>query len=159
MPGATNLRNFTHNTYAGYVQDKWKVLPNFTINMGVRYEYWTPLNETNGLYLAPRLENGDLKATVLDPNAVLDFIGGPSGRPFYKADKNNFAPNIGFAWDPFKEGKTSIRGGYMIAYVNDNVVTAVRNNVSTSSGLQFAEHAVEPHLDTRGGTHDSRAGL
>ena len=138
VPGATNLRNFTHNTYAGYVQDKWKVLPNFTINMGVRYEYWTPLNETNGLYLAPRLENGDVKATLLDPNAVLDFIGGPSGRPFYKADKNNFAPNIGFAWDPFKEGKTSIRGGYMIAYVNDNVVTAVRNSVTTSSGLQFA---------------------
>ncbi len=138
VPGATNLRNFTHNTYAGYVQDKWKVLPNFTINMGVRYEYWTPLNETNGLYLAPRLENGDVKATLLDPNAVLDFIGGPSGRPLYKADKNNFAPNIGFAWDPFKEGKTSIRGGYMIAYVNDNVVTAVRNSVATSSGLQFA---------------------
>ncbi len=138
VPGATNLRNFRQSTYAGYIQDKWKVLPNFTINMGVRYEYWTPLDEINGLYLAPRLENGDLKATVLDPNAVLDFIGGPSGRPFYKADKNNFAPNIGFAWDPSKEGKTSIRGGYMIAYVNDNLVTAVRNNVGTSNGLQFA---------------------
>ena len=137
VPGATNLRNLDFNTYAGYVQDKWKIAPNFTINVGVRYEYWTPLDETNGLYLAPVLENGNVKATVLDPNAVLNFIGGPSGRPFYKADKNNFAPNIGFAWDPFKAGKTSIRGGYMIAYVNDNVVTAVRNSVATSNGLQF----------------------
>jgi hypothetical protein len=138
VPGATNLRHLSISTYAAYLQDKWKVLSNFTINLGLRYEYWTPLDERDGLFLAPRLENNDVKATLLDPNAVLDFIGGPSGRPFYHADKNNFAPNVGFAWDPFKKGKTAIRGGYMIAFVNDNVVTAVRNNVNTSNGLQFA---------------------
>ena len=90
--------------------------PNLTLNIGVRYEYWTPIDERNSLYLAPRLQNNDVRASVMDPNAVLDFIGGSAGRPFYKADKNNFAPNVGFAWDPFKGGKTSIRGGYMIAY-------------------------------------------
>jgi hypothetical protein len=138
VPGATNLRQLTHSTWAGYGQDKWKVLPNLTLNLGIRYEYWTPLNEQNSLFLAPRLQNNDAKASVLDPNAILDFIGNSAGRPFYKADKNNFAPNIGFAWDPFKKGKTSIRGGYMIAYVNDNVVTTIRNNVTTSSGLSSA---------------------
>jgi len=138
VPGATNLRQLTHSTWAGYIQDKYKLRSNMTLNIGVRYEYWTPIDEKNSLYLAPRLENNNVKATVLDPNAILDFIGKSSGRPFYNSDKNNFAPNIGFAWDPFKEGKTSIRGGYMIAFVNDNVVTTVRNSVTTSSGLSFA---------------------
>jgi hypothetical protein len=137
VPGATNLRDFTWNTYAPYVQDKWKIRPNLTLNLGLRYEYWTPLNEKHGLYLAPILQNNNPIQTLLNPNAVLDFIGGPSGRSFYHADKKDFAPNIGFAWDPFKDGKTSIRGGYMIAYVNDNLIATIRNSVGTSSGLSF----------------------
>src|SRR4029077_11417772 len=138
VPGATNLRRLTQSTWAGYVQDKWRVRPNLTLNLGVRYEYWTPVDERDSLFLAPRLQNNDVRASVLDPNAVLDFIGGSSGRPFYKADKNNFAPNVGFAWDPFKSGKTSVRGGYMIAFVNDNMITTIRNSVTTRNGFSFA---------------------
>jgi len=138
VPGATNLRQMEQTTYAAYVLDKWRVRPNLTLSLGVRYEYWTPMDEKSGLFLAPRLTSGSAQAAVLDPNAVLDFIGGPSGRPFYKADRNNFAPNLGFAWDPFKQGKTSIRGGYSITYVNDNIVTTFRGAVSQNSGLAFA---------------------
>jgi hypothetical protein len=141
VPGATNLRHLTQNTHAAFVQDKWRVRPNFTLNLGVRYEYWTPMDETNGLYLAPRLENNDARASVLDPNAVLDFIGGPSGRQFYHPSKANFAPNLGFAWDPSGHGKTSIRGGYSISYVNDNMVTTMRSAVGQTSGLAFANSA------------------
>jgi hypothetical protein len=137
VPGATNLRQMSQTTYAAYVMDKLRLRPNLTVNVGLRYEYWTPIDEKNGLFLAPRLENGSAKDSVLDPNAILDFIGGPSGRPFYHADRNNFAPNIGFAWDPFKKGTTSIRGGYSISYVNDNLVTTFRAAVSQNSGLAF----------------------
>lgn len=137
VPGATNLRQLTQKTYAGYAMDKFRVRRNFTLNFGVRYEYWTPIDEKNGLFLAPRLQNNDARASVLDPSAVLDFIGGPSGRPFYGADKNNFAPNVGFAWDPFKNGTTSVRGGYSISYVNDNLVATFRSVLTQNQGLQF----------------------
>jgi hypothetical protein len=137
VPGATNLRQLSYSTYAFYLQDKWKLRPNLTLNLGLRYEYWTPMSEKNSLYLAPKLENNDAKASVLDPNAVLDFIGG-SSRSLYNASTHNFAPNVGFAWDPFGKGKTSIRGGYMIAYVNDNLATTARSIAGYSQGLQFA---------------------
>jgi hypothetical protein len=134
VAGATNLRHLSYNTYAGYAQDNWRVLPRLTVSLGMRYEVWTPIEEANSLYLTPRLENNNIVQTLLDPNAVLDFSGGPSN-PLYKTDKNNFAPNVGVAWDPTGSGKTSVRAGYMIAYVNDNVVTAINNNAGTAIGL------------------------
>jgi hypothetical protein len=138
VPGATNLRQLRQSVWSAYAQDKWRVRRNLTLNLGVRYEYWTPMDEKNGLFLAPRIQNDDVKASVLDPNAVLDFIGGPSGRPFYRVDKINFAPNVGFAWDPFQKGKTSVRGGYSISFVNDNMVTTFRGVLNQSQGLGFA---------------------
>lgn len=135
--GATNLRHLSLDTFAGYVQDNWKVLPRLTVSLGLRYEYWTPLDEQDSLFLAPRLENNNIIQTLMDPSAVVDFIGKSAGTPFYKSDKNSLAPNIGLAWDPTGSGKTAIRAGYTISYVNDNVVTAVRN-VFSASGLASA---------------------
>ena len=140
--GATNLRELDWATHSLYFQDNWKLTRNLTVNLGLRYEYWTALDEKNGLYLSPVLKNNDAKATMLDPNATLDFIGGPSGRPFYKSDKNNFAPNLGMAWTIAP--KTVLRGGYSISFVNDNLISTVRNNVGTANGLQSA--ATLPNL-------------
>src|SRR5262249_21895978 len=53
--------------------------------------------------------------------------GGKGTRPFYKPDKNNFAPNFSFSWDPFGEGKTAIRGGYSISYVIDSLIQTAEN--------------------------------
>lgn len=134
VPGAGERRNFLYDTYAGYIQDRWKVNRKLTLTLGVRYEYWSILKEKNNLWLIPALVNNDLIATLRSPDLVHDFVG-TGGRSLYRPDRNNFAPNIGVAWDPFGDGKTSIRGGYSISYFNDETLTAVRNNANTNPGL------------------------
>ena len=80
----------------------------------------------------------DLSLGVLsDPIAVLDFAGKGTGRDFLAKDLNNWAPNFSFAWDPFSSGKTSVRGGFSIAYAIDNNATVLNNAaVAGNAGLQ-----------------------
>jgi hypothetical protein len=136
--GQTNGRNLTFDTYSGYVQDNWKVARNFTVQAGIRYELFTRVNERDALSLTPVLiENNPIK--TLMSNATLDFGGTSVDRPYYKKDLNNFAPNLGMAWTPFKDGKTVLRAGYSLNFVNDGHIAAVNNAVvSTNSGLQQA---------------------
>lgn len=94
--GATNRRHDTLFNYAGYLADSWKVRPRLTLNLGLRYEYFTAVDERDGLALMPRLIDGNPITTLLS-NATLDFAGKAADRPFYNADKNNFAPNLGLA--------------------------------------------------------------
>ena len=105
---------------AGYVQDDWRVKSNLTLNMGLRYEFATlPTNATtlpavtvNGYTIAaaPIQEIVSLTGCGASPTAC-----GPVGVNTFIASnptKNNWEPRIGFAYDPFKDGKTSIRGGF-----------------------------------------------
>jgi hypothetical protein len=131
--GATNLRHYRYGSIAGYVQDNWKVLPRLTLNLGMRYDYWDRVDERDGLALLPRL-NGNFLQTLLS-NATIDFAGKDAGHPFYNRDLNNFAPNVGFAWDVFGTGKTAVRGGYSISYVNDDLLTTVRQDTQSAAGL------------------------
>ena len=54
---------------------------------------------------------------------------------FYDKDINNFGPAVGFAWDVFKDGRTSIRGGYSLSFVNEETVTVGTNSTGTNAGL------------------------
>ena len=136
VSGAPLTRNWRRNNYAGFVQDQWKIRPRLTMMAGLRYDFFSPVDEANGLILMPVLQNGNPINTLLS-DATLDFAGGNSGRPIYNKDWNNLAPNLGLAWDVFGDGKTAVRAGYSFNYVEDNNVPTVNNSSTTNNGLQF----------------------
>ena len=132
--GSQNIRNWRYGTYAGFGHDQWKVMRRLTLTLGVRWDYFKPVDEANGLVLMPVLQNGNTIATMLS-NASLDFAGSGTSRPIYNKDLNNFAPNFGFAWDVFGNGHTAVRGGFSINYVDDDNIAVVNNSANTNSGL------------------------
>src|SRR5215471_7988385 len=142
----------TWNRYVEYVyiQDSWKVMSNFTLNYGVRYELPGALAEgrDSGSNLVPGVGMVKLNSNLLinvDPTlqgtAALSLtpVNGvklPSNGQFNKATKN-FAPFVGFAWSPkilpsiFGDGKTVIRSGFRLSY--DDVFA----NIPVNMGLNY----------------------
>jgi hypothetical protein len=111
-----NARNNIRSkgTYA-FAQDEWRLRPNLTLTLGVRYEYSTPKLDTQGrsFSVVPGAQSTKF------PNAPLGLVfpgdpGAPRGTNF--PDKDNFGPRVGFAWSPGSSSKTSIRGGVGIFY-------------------------------------------
>lgn len=137
VPGIPNERNLSLNNLAFYFQDNWRLRSNLTVRYGMKWEYFSPMREDDNLGLLPVL-NGDVKSTLLAPNTTLDFL---KGNP-YNPDRNNFGPTFGIAWDPFKDGKTSVRGGYTMAFVNEETLTVVRNAIDTNAGLSTTSQLV-----------------
>lgn len=133
VKGAEQRRNLSFYALGFYGSDTWRIRENLTLNLGMRYDYYDPVQERDGIGLLPV---GGLEA-LRDPNLVIDLAGGGNGtRPFYHPDKNNFAPNISFSWDPFKSGKTAIRGGYSVNFVIDSVIQASENSaIDGNDGL------------------------
>src|SRR6185369_9186787 len=105
------------NNLAPYFRDNWRIRRNLTLTLGLRWEYFGPVGIDNGLMIQPKVVNGNAPATLLS-NATLDFVPDP----LYKRDLNNFAPNVGAAWDIRGNGKLVMRAGYSVAYANDNVI-------------------------------------
>jgi hypothetical protein len=134
VPGQANTRNFKLSEYDFYLQDNWKVFPRLVLTLGLRYDLPGVADEANSLALLPVVQNGNPVQTLLS-NATLNFAGASAGRPWYGKAYKDFAPNFGFAWDVFGKGKTAIRGGYAINYVNDQALLAPQTLTEANSGL------------------------
>jgi len=105
---------------SAYAQDDWKVLPNLTLNLGIRWEYGSPYSEQNN-YVS-NFDPTSQTVLTLSPGAVLGngitptHGDGVYGKTLVDPDLNDFAPRIGFAYSP--GGNISIRGGFGTSYVH-----------------------------------------
>ena len=83
----------------------------------MRWEYFAPVLERDGLLIQPTLINNNPVQTLIG-NASLNF----AGSNLYHKDLNNFAPNAGFVWDVFGSGNTVVRGGYSVHFTNADIL-------------------------------------
>jgi len=93
--GATGPRHLEQEYYIGYAQDEWHVSPRFTLNYGVRYDYYTPMREANNLQVKFNIDTG-----VIDPNTT----------PLFRSTKTNVQPRVGATYAASE--KTIVRGGF-----------------------------------------------
>lgn len=122
VPGHILPRLIHQSIIGGYVIDDFRIRPSLTLNLGLRYEMSTVPYTLDG-----RVSNN------VDLNAATPTLGNPWWQnPTYR----NFEPRVGFAWDPFHDGKSSVRGGFGIF---DVLPLYAEITTSAAQGFPFAE--------------------
>lgn len=131
LPGTITPRHERASLFGGYLQDDWRWRPNLTLNLGLRYEASTVPSETQG-----KLENlRDL--TAMPPG----HLGSPL---FNNPTLRNFEPRVGFSWDPFRNGKTAVRGAFGIFDILPLIATVSKPYVAPAPFTELVAAANLP---------------
>ena len=165
-------RHFKSNEVETYLQDSWRVKPNFTVTVGARYTLLQPPYEITGLQVSPTTSidswfNQRAKGMLHgQPYAPLLQIGldgkANNGSPYWAMDYKNIAPRFAFAWSPSSNGtgwlshllgasgKTSVRGGFGIYYdhYGEGIVNSFDKNGSFGLTTQLSNPASVLSPDT-----------
>lgn len=154
--GARNSEDLKYDVLGFYASDQWRVTPQLTLNFGVRYDRFSAIRNDELIFLEPFIPAGvNVRDAILNPNGTYDFVGTSIGErgKFFNPDTNNFAPQFSFAYSPqfknnllgtvFGNGKTTIRGGYRISYVNDEFLKSALNALRGNNGLNTTIAAVD----------------
>jgi hypothetical protein len=133
--GATGMKHIRQQYYVAFAQDEWHLKPTFTLNYGVRYDYYTPLRESDNRIVKFNIDTG-----ALDPDMT----------PFYESVKTSFQPRLAATYTPME--KTVIRGGFGIfvgpGQTEDQIqpIEAERISTTLSAGTPGALYPVDPNI-------------
>src|ERR1041384_3517403 len=130
------VSSISNKPMAFFAQDSWKIRRNLTINYGLRYDYELT-EQIPTLPLHDPLSGINLSAA--DVLAAQDAMGVQQGFP---RDKNNWAPRLAIAWDPWGDGKTSIRGAFGLFY--DHPLLAIAFNSDIADAVQQQQGILTP---------------
>ena len=106
--------NFRANAFDVFGQDNWRALKNLTLNLGLRYEYVSPMTELSGKLVNLDVAPGFTAVAPVLPGGSGPLTGIHYSNSLIQPDRNNFAPRIGIAWKP--SSKTVVRTGYSVNY-------------------------------------------
>ena len=140
--GRTKLAMRNQN-FGAFFQDDIKVLDNLTVNLGVRYDYYSPITDALGqtsTFVVRQPDNGTPQSGVAEV-----IIAGTNGLPensTYFPDRNNVQPRVGFAWDIFGDGRLALRGGGGVFH------NQLRNNLALQHILSYPYQEQPVYRDT-----------
>ncbi len=145
--GSSRVRNFKFREHGVFFQDDWKFRPNLTLNLGLRWEFFGVPFEADTLQ-----GTVDKAALINSVSQISDLVVQRTSK-WYKNDWNNFAPRVGFAWDPWGKGKMSIRANYGLFY--DRIIGATTSLIDGNTpGFSQLVQA----FPNQSGTSDVRVG-
>lgn len=152
MPATSSIRYgnadkyFRGSSYDGYVNDDWRIAPRFSVIVGLRYEFASPMAELYNRMVNLAVSPGWSAVSAVLPGQSSAYYGSlPSG--LIRPDRNNISPRIGFAWRPLTQSSLVVRGGYG-AYYNTSVYNTIAGNMAQqppfAQSLSISSSAANP---------------
>jgi outer membrane receptor protein involved in Fe transport len=137
--------------YGFFAEDHWKLTPRLTLDLGLRYDYeslpapYSTLTTASGSFTPYLASSNGLCAAYTGPGTC-PALAAQANITNHPSDKNNFGPRVGLAYDPFGDGKTTIRIGYGLYYGRVTNGVLLNNLLNTGSPLgQYTSATIKPN--------------